>query len=67
MQCGWYLCSAPAAILDAFLCLEEKGIVKPGESKKGLEMGILVPTGPSTRMRRPARIWEGRDEGASTM
>ena len=43
LQCGWYLCSAPAAILDAFLCLEEKGIVKPGESKKGLEMGILGP------------------------
>ena len=36
-------CSAPAAILDAFLRLEEKGIVKPGESKKGLEMGILGP------------------------
>ena len=41
-------CSAPAAILDAFLRLEEKGIVKPGESKKGLEMGILGPTGDST-------------------
>ena len=40
-------CSAPAAILDAFLRLEEKGIVKPGESKKGLEMGILGPTDPS--------------------
>ena len=52
LQCGWYLCSAPAAILDAFLCLEEKGIVKPGESKKGLEMGILVPTGPSIKVIR---------------
>ena len=47
-------CSAPAAILDAFLRLEEKGIVKPGESKKGLEMGILVPTGPSINCH-PAR------------
>ena len=36
-------CSAPAAILDAFLRLDKKGIVKPGESKKGLEMGILGP------------------------
>ena len=42
-------CSAPAAILDAFLRLEEKGIVKPGESKKGLEMGILGPVHHSTR------------------
>ena len=41
-------CSAPAAILDAFLRLDEKGVVKPGESKKGLEMGILGPTGDST-------------------
>ena len=45
-------CSAPAAILDAFLRLDKKGIVKPGESKKGLEMGILVPTGPSTIVQR---------------
>ena len=36
-------CSAPAAILDAFLRLDKKWIVKPGESKKGLEMGILGP------------------------
>ena len=31
-------------LLDAFLRLDEKGIVKPGESKKGLEMGDPGPT-----------------------
>jgi hypothetical protein len=36
-------CNAPAAILDAFLRLDKKGIVKPGEEKKGLEMGIRGP------------------------
>ena len=41
-------CSAPAAILDAFLRLDKKWIVKPGESKKGLEMGILGPVHHST-------------------
>ena len=35
-------------LLDAFLRLDEKGVVKPGESKKGLEMGILGPTGDSS-------------------
>ena len=33
-------------LLDAFLRLDEKGIVKPGESKKGLEMGIRDPLTP---------------------
>jgi hypothetical protein len=47
-------CSAPAAILDAFLRLEEKGIVKPGESKKGLEMGIRDPLTPLITVHRCA-------------
>ena len=48
-------CSAPAAILDAFLRLEEKGIVKPGESKMGLEMGILATVGPTGDSKQ---IWK---------
>ena len=41
-------------LLDAFLRLDEKGIVKPGESKKGLEMGDPGPTPtPNTAVRRP--------------
>ena len=35
-------------LLDAFLRLDEKGVVKPGESKKGLEMGIRDPLTPLT-------------------
>ena len=49
-------CSAPAAILDAFLRLDKKGIVKPGESKKGLEMGILGPVHHSSALWLAARL-----------